>query len=91
MDHYKLFIDGEFVEAANGDVFETIDLMSINSREAQKFRNRSIAIHLDIQDKIRRQVPDIIYLLWNKSHLNNLDIQDEIVIKPFKTTLLLAC
>jgi len=65
MDHYKLFIDGEFVEAANGDVFETIDLMSINSREAQKFRNGSIAIHLDIQD--------------------------EIVIKPFKTTLLLAC
>jgi hypothetical protein len=91
MDHYKLFIDGEFVEAANGDVFETIDLMSINSKEPQKFRNGSIAIHLDIQDKIRRQVPDIIYLLWNKSHLNNLDIQDEIVIKPFKTTLLLAC
>jgi hypothetical protein len=91
MDHYKLFIDGKFVEAANGDVFETIDLMSINSKEAQKFRNGSIAIHLDIQDKIRRQVPDIIYLLWNKSHLNNLDIQDEIVIKPFKTTLLLAC
>ena len=25
MDHYKLFIDGEFVEAANGDVFESID------------------------------------------------------------------
>ena len=91
MDHYKLFIDGEFVEAANGDVFETIDLMSVNGKEAQKFRNGSIAIHLDIQDKIRRQVPDIIYLLWNKSHLNNLDIQDEIVIKPFKTTLLLAC
>ncbi len=91
MDHYKLFIDGEFVEAANGDVFETIDLMSINGKEAQKFRNGSIAIHLDIQDKIRRQVRDIIYLLWNKSHLNNLDIQDEIVIKPFKTTLLLAC
>jgi hypothetical protein len=91
MDHYKLFIEGEFVEAANGDVFETIDLMSINSRETQKILNGSIAIHLDIQDKIRRQVPDIIYLLWNKSHLNNLDIQDEIVIKPFKTTLLLAC
>ena len=91
MDHYKLFIDGEFVEVANGDVFETIDLMSINSKEAQKFRKGSIEIHRDIQDKIRRQVPDIIYLLWNKSHLNNLDIQDEIVIKPFKTTLLLAC
>lgn len=26
MDHYKLFIDGEFVEAASGEVFETIDL-----------------------------------------------------------------
>ena len=25
MEHYNLFIDGEFVEAANGDVFETID------------------------------------------------------------------
>ena len=25
MDHYKLFIDGEFVEAASGEVFETID------------------------------------------------------------------
>ncbi len=25
MDHYKLFIDGAFVEAASGDVFETID------------------------------------------------------------------
>ncbi len=25
MEHYKLFIDGEFVEAASGDVFETID------------------------------------------------------------------
>ncbi len=25
MDHYKLFIDGEFVEAASGDVFESID------------------------------------------------------------------
>ncbi|MGA2781316.1 MAG: aldehyde dehydrogenase family protein [Smithella sp.] len=25
MDHHKLFIDGEFVEAASGDVFETID------------------------------------------------------------------
>ena len=25
MEHYKLFIDGEFVDAASGDVFETID------------------------------------------------------------------
>ncbi len=25
MDHYKLFIDGEFVDAANGERFESID------------------------------------------------------------------
>jgi acyl-CoA reductase-like NAD-dependent aldehyde dehydrogenase len=25
MEHYKLFIDGEFVEAASGEVFETLD------------------------------------------------------------------
>jgi aldehyde dehydrogenase (NAD+) len=25
MDHYKLFIDGEFVEAKDGKVFQTID------------------------------------------------------------------
>ncbi len=25
MDHYKLFIDGEFVDAASGEVFETLD------------------------------------------------------------------
>lgn len=25
MDHYKLFINGEFVESADGGVFETID------------------------------------------------------------------
>jgi hypothetical protein len=41
MEHYKLFIDGEFIEAASGDVFETIDLMSINSTEAQKFRDEA--------------------------------------------------
>lgn len=25
MDHYKLFINNEFMDAENGDVFETID------------------------------------------------------------------
>jgi hypothetical protein len=33
----------------------------INIREAKKRRDRSKEIHLDIQDKIRRQVPDIKY------------------------------
>ncbi|KFZ44497.1 hypothetical protein DS62_11660 [Smithella sp. SC_K08D17] len=55
----------------------------INSKEEPKPRNGGKSIHLDIQDNKCRQVPDIIYYLWNKSHLNNLDIQDEMVIKPF--------
>lgn len=59
-------------------------------REAQKRRDRSKKLHLDIQDKIRRQAPDIIAQLWDKSHLDNLDIQDEIVIKPLETIFLLS-
>ena len=49
--------------------------MSINGREARKRRDRSKRIHLDIQDKIRRQAPDIIAQLWDKTRLDNLDIQ----------------
>jgi len=59
-------------------------------REAQKRRDRSKKLHLDIQAKIRRQAPDIIDQLWDKSHLNSLDIQDEAVIKPLEIILLLS-
>jgi len=59
-------------------------------REAQKLRDRSKRLHLDIQDKIRRHLPDIIAQLWNKTHLDNLDIQDETAIKPLETIFLLS-
>ena len=42
------------------------------------------------QDKIRRQAPDIIVQLWDKTRLNNLDIQAETVIKPLETVFLLG-
>ncbi|MCL4415646.1 MAG: hypothetical protein M1365_02925, partial [Actinobacteria bacterium] len=58
-------------------------------RDAQKRRDRSKRLHLDIQAKIRRQAPDIINQLWDKSHLDNLD-KDEAVIKPLETILLLS-
>jgi hypothetical protein len=64
--------------------------MSINGREARKRRDRSKRIHLDIQNKIRRQAPDIIAQLWDKTRLDNLDIQAETVIKPLETACLLG-
>jgi hypothetical protein len=64
--------------------------MSINGREGRKRRDRSKRIHFDIQDKIRRQAPDIIAQLWDKTHLGNLDIQAETVIKQLETVFLLG-
>jgi len=60
------------------------------SRESQRRRDRSKKLHLDIQAKMRRQAPDIIAQLWDKAHLDNLDMQDEAVIKPLETILLLS-
>jgi hypothetical protein len=42
------------------------------------------------QDKRRRQAPDIIAQLWDKTRLDNLDIQAETVIKPLETVSLLG-
>ena len=64
--------------------------MSINGREGRKRRDRSKRIRFDIQDKIRRQAPDIIAQLWDKTHLGNLNIQAETVIKPLETIFLLG-
>ncbi len=64
--------------------------MSINGREGRKRRDRSKRIRFDIQDKIRRQAPDIIAQLLDKAHLGNLDKQAKTVIKPLEPILLLA-
>ncbi|MGV8058816.1 MAG: hypothetical protein AB2L12_12445 [Smithellaceae bacterium] len=59
-------------------------------RESQRRRDRSKKIRLDIQAKIRRQAPDIIDQLWNKSHSGNLDIQGKAVISSLEAVLLLG-
>jgi len=53
-------------------------------REAQKRRDRSKRLHLDIQDKIKRQAPDIIDQLLDKAHLGNLDKQAKTGINHWK-------
>jgi len=60
------------------------------NREAQRCRDRSKRLHLDIQDKIRRQAPDIIDQLWDKLHLDNLDKQDDKLIKSLEAAFLLS-
>ena len=46
-----------------------------NNRCAQKLRDRQRMLHLDMQSKLKRQLPKIIERLWS---LPDLDIQDEI-------------
>lgn len=57
------------------------------NREAQRLRDRSKKLRLDIQDEIKRQAPEITNQLW---HLPHLDIQDEIPVKPLEMTFLLS-
>jgi len=59
-------------------------------RDSQKRRDRSKKLHLDIQAKMKRQAPDIIDKLWNKSHSANLDIQGKTVINSLEAVLLLG-
>ena len=57
------------------------------NREAQRVRDRSKKLRLDIQAEIKRQAPEITNQLWNLPHL---DIQDEIPVKPLEMTFLLS-
>jgi hypothetical protein len=59
-------------------------------REAQKLRDRSKRLHLNLQDKITKQKPNIITQLWDKSRLDNPDKQGKMVIKPMETEFLLS-
>ena len=60
-------------------------------REAQRRRDRSKKLHLDIQARIRKQTSDIIDQLWDKSHSYNLDIQGDQGIKSLEALFLLGC
>lgn len=57
------------------------------NRQAQKLRDRRKKLHLDIQNKIRRQPPEIIDKLWD---LSNLDIQNLLELQPLEITFLFS-
>jgi hypothetical protein len=57
------------------------------NREAQRRRDRSKRLRLDIQAQLKRQAPEITDQLWNSS---NLDIQAQLGIKPFEMTFLFS-
>jgi hypothetical protein len=55
------------------------------NHEAQRVRDRSKKLCLDIQAEIKAQASEITNQLWNLPHL---DIQDEISLQPLKMTFL---
>lgn len=57
------------------------------NREAQRHRDRSKRLRLDIQAYLKKQVPKITEQLWQ---LSNLDIQDHLSIKPIEMTFLFS-
>jgi len=57
------------------------------NREAQRIRDRGKKIRLDIQAQLKEKLPDIINQTWS---LPNLDIQDEISLKPAEMTFLFS-
>ena len=57
------------------------------NREAQRVRDRSKKLRLDIQAEIKRQAPEITNQLWNLPHL---DIQDEISVQSLEMTFLFS-
>ena len=59
-------------------------------REAQKLRDRSKRLHLNLQDKITKQKPNIITQLWDKSRLDNPDTQGKMTMKPLEAVFLLS-
>jgi hypothetical protein len=57
------------------------------NRQAQRLRDRRKKLHLDIQNKIKRQPPEIINQLWDLSHL---DIQNVVELQPLEMTFLFS-
>ena len=57
------------------------------NREAQRSRDRSKKLRLDIQAQLKRQASQITDKLWDSS---NLDIQAHLGIKPIEMTLLFS-
>jgi len=57
------------------------------NREAQRRRDRSKRLRLDIQAQLKRQAPEITEQLWD---LSDLDIQDQLCIKPLEMAFLFS-
>lgn len=57
------------------------------NRQAQRLRDRRKKLHLDIQNKIRKQPSEIINQLWDLPHL---DIQNVSELQPLEITYLLT-
>jgi hypothetical protein len=57
------------------------------NRQAQRLRDRREKLHLDIQNKIKKQPSEIINQLWNSAHL---DIQNVPELKPIEITFLFS-
>lgn len=57
------------------------------NREAQRLRDRSKKLRLDIQAEIKGQASEITDQLWN---LPDVDIQDEISVQPLEITFLFS-
>lgn len=59
-------------------------------REAQKLRDRSKKLQLNLQDKMTKHTPEIINQLWDKSQSDNPNTQGKMAIKPLETAFLLS-
>ncbi len=57
------------------------------NRQAQRLRDRRKKLCLDIQNKIKKQPPEIINQLWDSSHL---DIQNVIELQPLEKTFIFS-
>ena len=57
------------------------------NREAQRLRDRSKKLRLDIQAEIKGQAHEITNQLWDSAHL---DIQDEISLQSLEMTFLFS-
>jgi hypothetical protein len=66
---------------------ETHPAYADNNRQAQRLRDRRKKLHLDIQNKIKRQPSKIIDQLWDLSHL---DIQNETSLQPIEISYLFS-
>ena len=60
------------------------------NRDAQKCRDRTKRIHLDIQAKLSRQPSEIVAQSKSIPKVSHLDIQDEFILKPIEITLFLS-